>query len=260
MGLITNSSQFEQAIIVIREKLVIIHIYLAKGEYQMSDGAVQILVAEADMNVCEIIKLSVIDQGWTMSEARDGIAAIKLLRRNTYQIIILSSELPIVDGSMVLTLMRDQVRCPVIFIGKSGAEEDRLAAFEAGGNDYLQKPFFPRELLARMRNLMGLYGIFFQKRDTLMAGPIRIERHAQSAFVNDNRLKLTPREYNLLLLLCSNPQHAFSRDALLSAAWGESFEGGDRTVDTHIKSLREKLRPFQGCIKTVWGYGYKFEA
>ena len=225
----------------------------------MSEGAVKILVAEADVNVCEIIKLSAMNQGWTVSEARDGIAAIKLLRRNAYQVVVLSCELPVIDGGMVLTLTRDQVRCPVFFIGKSGAEEERLAAFEAGGNDYLQKPFFPRELVARMRNLMRLYGIFYQKRDTLAAGPIRIERHTQSVFVNENRLKLTPREYSLLLHLCGNPRQAFSRDALLSAAWGESFEGGDRTVDTHIKSLREKLRPFQSCIKTIWGYGYKFE-
>ena len=226
----------------------------------MGDGAINILVAEADMNVCEIIKLCTVDQGWTVHEARDGIAAIKLMRRNNYQIIILSSELPTIDGSMVLTLSRDRVRCPVIFIGKSGAEEERLAAFEAGGNDYVQKPFYPRELLARMRNLLGLYGIFYQKRDTLSAGPIRIERHAQSVFVNDRLVKLTPREYNLLLQLCGSPQRTFSRDALLSAAWGDSFEGGDRTVDTHIKTLREKLRPYHGCIKTIWGYGYKFEA
>ena len=225
----------------------------------MSEGLVKILVAEEDMNVCETIRLIVIDQGWTMNEARDGIAAIKLLRRNTYQGIILSSELPVIDGGMALSLVRDYVRCPVIFIGKSGAEEDRLAAFEAGGNDYLQKPFFPRELLARMRNLMALYGDYYQKRDTLTAGPIRIERHARSVVVNDCRLKLTPREYNLLLLLCDNPGRVFSRDALLGAAWGASFEGGDRTVDTHVKSLREKLRPFQGCIKTIWGFGYKFE-
>ena len=225
----------------------------------MSNEPVKILIAEADMNICEIIKLTVMDQGWTLNEAKDGITAIKLLRRNTYQMVILSADLPTIDGTMVLELARDHVRCPVIFIGKSGAEEDRLSAFESGGNDYLQKPFFPRELLARMRNLLRLFGIFYQKRDTLSAGPLRIERHEQSVFINDRRLKLTPREYNLLLHLCSNPGRTFSRDALLNAAWTESFEGGDRTVDTHIKSLRGKLRPFQGCIKTVWGYGYKFE-
>ena len=226
----------------------------------MSDGSINMLVAEADMNVCEIIKLSAADQGWTINEARDGISAIKLLRRNTYNIIVLSADLPTIDGNMVLTLTRDQVRCPVIFIGKSGAEEDRLAAFDAGGNDYVQKPFYPRELMARIRNLLGLYGIYYQKRDTLVAGPIRIERHSQSVFINDRLIKLTPREYNLLLQLCGSPRHMFSRDALLSGAWGDSFEGGDRTVDTHIKTLREKLRPYQGCIKTIWGYGYKFEA
>ncbi|MCL1809068.1 MAG: response regulator transcription factor [Clostridiales bacterium] len=225
----------------------------------MNDETVKILVAEADMSICEIIKLGAIDQGWAIDEARDGISAIKLLRRKAYQLIILSCELPVIDGGIVLQLTQEQVRCPVIFIGKSGAEEDRLAAFEAGGNDYLQKPFFPRELLARMRNLMRLYGTYYQKRDELKAGPVRIERHSRSAFVSDSRLELTSREYNLLLELCSNPGRAFSRDSLLNSAWGSSFEGGDRTVDTHIKSLRKKLSPFQDCIKTVWGYGYKFE-
>ena len=211
------------------------------------------------MNICETIKLSVIDQGWTVTEAKDGITAIKLLRRNTYQVVILSSDLPTIEGCMVLELAREHIRCPVIFIGKSGAEEDKLAAFEAGGNDYLQKPFYPRELLARMRNLMGLYGIFYQKRDTLIAGPIRIERHAQSVYVEGRCLKLTPREYNLLLHFCSNPKQTFSREALLNAVWGESFDGGDRTVDTHVKSLRSKLHPHQECIKTIWGYGYRFD-
>ena len=225
----------------------------------MHQGPVEFLVAEEDMSVCQVIRLSVIDQGWGMTEARDGITAIKLLRRNKYQIVILSLDLPVIKGSMVLAMMGDEMRCPVIFLGKSGLEEERLEAFEAGGNDYLQKPFFPRELVARMSNLMGLYGIDFQKRSTLSAGPVRIERHTQRVFVGDNRIKLTQREYNLLLQLCSKPNFAYSREALLDAAWGETFEGGDRTVDTHIKTLREKLRPHQDCIKTIWGFGYKLE-
>jgi DNA-binding response OmpR family regulator len=110
-----------------------------------------------------------------------------------------------------------------------------------------------------MNNLMQLFGIYHQKRDTLSVGPIRIERHSQNIFLNDRRLNLTPREYNLLLSLCSKPGQTFSRDALLDAAWGESFDGGDRTVDTHIKSLRKKLRQHRDLIKTAWGYGYKFE-
>ena len=226
----------------------------------MKDSSVRILVAEADMSICEIVKLGAVDQGWTVDEARDGIAAIKLLRRNTYQTIILSFDLPMINGCMVLGLMQDNIRCPVIFIGKSGAEEDRVAAFEAGGNDYLQKPFFPRELFARMRNLIKLFGIYYEKRDTLIASPIRIERVSKSCFVYDRRLKLTPKEYSLLLALCSNPGHTYSRDTLLNSVWGESFTGGDRTVDTHIKSLRKKIQPYQDCIKTVWGYGYKFES
>ena len=238
----------------------------------MQAKSIRILVAEADANICEIIKRCAMGEQWQMDEARDGVLAIKLLRRRSYQFLILSCELPLVDGPMVLELMRSQrlnvgseqgdvphfrVGCPVMFIGKSGTEEERLAAFAAGGNDYLRKPFYPRELVARMRNLMALFGIADQKRDSLSAGPIRIECQTQRVFAGDRPVKLTPREYKLLQLLVSRPDHAFSRDELLSAAWGETYEGGDRTVDTHIKSLREKLRPHQGCIKTIWGFGYK---
>ena len=218
---------------------------------------IRILVAEADPQVCEIIKRCALGEQWQTDEARDGIAAVKLLRRQSYQLLILSCELPVIDGPMILAVTKEQVDCPVIFIGKSGAEEDRLAAFEAGGNDFLQKPFYPRELVARMRNLLRLFGMAGTQSPGLTAGPIRIERHAQSVYLNDRPLKLTPREYNLLLLLVSHSGRAFSREALLSSAWGDSFEGGDRTVDTHIKSLREKLRPHDGCIKTIWGVGYK---
>jgi len=224
----------------------------------IADMSTRILVAEADVSVCEIIKRCALEEQWQTDEAKDGIAAVKLLRRREYQLLILSAELPVISGPMVLAAMGERPRIPIIFIGKSGAEEDRLAAFEAGGNDYVQKPFFPRELVARMRNLLGLYGIEGAKRDVLTAGPIRIERHAQSVFSADRPIKLTPREYNLLLTMVSRPGHAFTREALLGAAWGEAFEGGDRTVDTHIKSLREKLQPHHGCIKTLWGIGYKF--
>ena len=220
---------------------------------------IKILLADADASVCEIIKYFALEQGWEMNEARDGIAAIKLLRRNHYQMIILDQDLPIIDGHMVLDLTSAQRQCPVIFTGKSGTEADRLAAFDAGGNDYIQKPFFPRELLARMRNLLALYGLSERDKENLTIGPIRIERYSQTVYVDGQRIKLTPREYSLLLVLCQNPNQAFSRDALLDAAWGESFYGSDRTVDTHIKSLREKLQPYQDAIVTVWGYGYKFE-
>jgi len=231
-----------------------------KIHHNMSEETIKILVVEADKSICEIIKLGSIDQGWEVDETRDGIAAIKLLRRNAYQAIILSLDLPVIDGRMVMGLAQESVRCPVIFIGKSGAEEDRLAAFEAGGNDYIQKPFFPRELFARLRNLMKLFDINSKKQDILAAGPVRIERYSKNSYIYDRRLKLTRREYNLLLLLCGNPGHTFSRNSLLNSAWGESFEGGDRTVDAHIKSLRKKIHPYEDCIQTIWGYGYRFEA
>lgn len=223
----------------------------------MFNGA-RILVADADTTVRDIIQLAAAEQSWRCDFATDGISALKHLRRNRYNIVILDTELPDVDGFLVCRQLRKNERMPVIFISKSGAEADRLAGFEAGANDYVIKPFYPRELIARIKNLLNLTGYNnLPEPKTLAAGKLRLDIDSRTAELDGRLLQLAPKEYELLLFFCQRPFQAFSRDALLNEIWGEEFFGSDRTVDTHVKSLRGKLRPYD-YIETVWGYGYKF--
>lgn len=225
----------------------------------MDLNGIRLLVADADPSVRTIIRRCAEDEKWALDEAKDGIEAIKLLRRKRYHLLILEVELPIIDGFMVCENLNQTPNIPVIFISKRSSEEDRLAAFAAGGNDYIIKPFYPRELVARIKNLLKLSGIVGGADQFLYSGKIKIDLYSQDVYANNRRIKLTPREYNLLLFFCRNPNKAFSRSMLLDLVWGRQFEGTNRTVDTHVKSLREKIKPYQNYITTVWGYGYKYE-
>ncbi len=218
----------------------------------------RILVADADASVREVVRLAAREAGWLCDDAPDGITALKQLRRRDYELVVASVELPELDGLVVCRHVRKTNLIPVILISKNGKEMDRLTGFAAGGNDYLVKPFYPRELIARAKNLMELCDCAPSVTSTFIAGHIRIEDDSHSVFVDGKRTALSPKEYDLLLFFVKNPLQVFSRDKLLDLVWGPEFDGTDRTVDTHVKSLRAKIKPFQSCIETVWGLGYKF--
>ena len=221
---------------------------------------VRLMVADADSSVRDIVQYCAHEEGWECDAARDGIAALKLLRKQRYSLIILEAELPEIKGDLVCTQIRKSARTPVIFLSRHSSEGDRLAVFQAGGNDFVVKPFFPRELFARARSLLWLCGVRAEARDELVAGNLRIDFYSHIVTVEDRPVSLTPREYDLLAFFCKNQGKAFSRDVLLDLVWGRQFLGTDRTVDTHVRSLRGKIGPCQSYIVTVWGYGYKFEA
>ncbi len=225
----------------------------------MDTEEIRMMVADADSSIRAIVRRCAQEQRWSLDEAKDGIEAVKFLRRRKYHLIILEVELPVIDGMMVCESLNQTPNIPVIFISKKTSEEDRLAAFEVGGNDYIIKPFYPRELVARIKNLLKLNGIVSKAEHYLTSGNLKIDLYSQDVFVDDQRIKLTPKEYNLLLFLCRNPNKAYSRGMLLDLVWGRQFDGTDRTVDTHIKSLREKIKPYHNSISTIWGYGYKYE-
>lgn len=222
----------------------------------MDEQVISILAADADPSVREILRYCAAENGWQMDEAANGVEAVKLLRRSSYHMHILEMELPVIDGLMVCEHFCS--RAPVIFISRKTAEEDRLAAFAAGGNDFVPKPFYPRELVARVKSLLSLTGQAAQPPSMLQIGELQIDQNSQEVLVTGRRVRLTPREYNLLLFLCKNPGKAYSRETLLNMVWGYQFDGTDRTVDTHVKSLREKIKPCQNLIVTIYGYGYKF--
>ena len=220
-------------------------------------NGVRLLAADADASVREIIRLAAAEQGWLCDNAADGIAALKLTRRNRYNIAVLEGELPDVNGILVCRHIRKSMQTPVIIISKNAAEADRLEGFEAGCNDYVLKPFYPRELIARIKNLLTLTGNNTNTPKIIIAGNLRIDVYSHAAYLDGLVLQLTPKEYDLLLFFCRHPQQAFSRDVLLNEVWGREFFGSDRTVDTHVKSLRGKLQPYD-YIETIWSFGYKF--
>lgn len=219
----------------------------------------RLLIADTDAAVRGIIRISAQEEGWSFDEAGDGITALKLLRRNTFQIAILDYDLAELDGKIVCRQIRKSSGIPVIFLSSHGGETERLTGFAAGGNDYMIKPFYPRELVARIKSLLTLYGHAPEQKRTLVCGKISIDLLSHKAIVENRQLALTPKEYDLLLFFCQNPSKAYSRDVLLNLVWGEDFYGSDRTVDTHIKSLRGKISPYHYYIVTIWGMGYKFE-
>jgi two-component system response regulator ResD len=223
------------------------------------ESDIRLMIADMDASVRDIIRYCVRDEGWSCDEAKDGIAVLKLLRRREYNLVVLETELPEISGEIVCQQIRKSSRVPVIFLGRRASEEERLSCFAAGGNDFVPKPFFPREMLARMKSFLNLSGTVSTKK-MLNSGNLNIETYSHSVFIDGREIRLTPREYDLLLFFCQNPNKAFSREEILDIVWGEQFFGTDRTVDTHVKSLRNKIRPYHVYISTIWGYGYKYDA
>ncbi len=223
----------------------------------MSD--IRLLIVDGDDSARSVIKEYAAKEDYSIDEAADGIAALKFFRRNEYNIIILDTALPELDGRNVCRQIRKISDVPIIFISAEIEEEDILSGFEAGADDYVIKPFFASELMARVR--VFLHRSSGQKMDSsrrISANGVILDTVSRVVYVNEKAVKLTLKEYDLLLFLMRNPNKAFSRDMLLNEVWGNEFFISDRTIDTHIKSLRENLKPYQQYIATVWGFGYKF--
>ncbi|HCS72275.1 MAG TPA: DNA-binding response regulator [Clostridiales bacterium] len=219
-----------------------------------------IMVADGDEIIRRELKALLGREGYDVDAVSDGITAIKHFRRYEYHLVILDFLLPELDGKSVIRQLRKMSTTPFILMSSLHDEEDILMAFKLGAEDYIRKPFYPTELLARIKAVL-------RRNDVGQAAPIRnlafdglyIDTNTRNVFVNDKMISLTPKEYELLTKMAGNPNQAFSREALLNDIWGSDYYGTDRTVDTHIKTLREALRPRHYYIATVRGLGYKFD-
>ncbi len=220
---------------------------------------IRLLIVDQSSTIRSEIHQLAISQGYTCDEAADGIAALKLFRRNDYHLVILDTDLPELDGGNVCRQMRKMSEVPILFISTRTSEHDRLCAFEAGADDFIVKPFYPRELLARIKVFLYRTGSKTKcVADKVAFNGLFINTVSREVTVDDRPVQLTPKEFDLLLFLSQNPNKAYSREALLNEVWGYCFTGSDRTIDTHIRTLRENIRPYDGYIVTVWGFGYKF--
>ncbi len=219
---------------------------------------VHCLIADGDEKDRKRIKEKAEEAGYATDEASNGISALKLFRRKEYDIVILDAYLPELDGINVCRQIRKLSGVPVIFLTARSKESDRLNGFLAGADDYVLKPFYVSELMMRI-------GVILNRcnnknvRTAIYAEGLSIHLNARAVYVDENQVALSPREYDLLVFLLENRNIALSRDTILNQVWGDDFEGTDRTVDTHIRILREHMKPYGNKIVTVWGIGYKFE-
>ncbi len=218
-----------------------------------------LLIAEGDLYTRNLIKQLFSDMFERIDDVADGISALKLFRRNDYHLIILNTVLPLLDGKSICRQIKKVSDIPIVIVSEHGEESERLKAYELGVEDYIIKPFSPAELLARVRIILKRTAANKTAPRNIATEGIFIDTISRAVYVEDAAVNLTLKEYELLLLLMRHPGQAYSRNMLLDAIWGNDFDGSDRTVDTHVKTLRIALRPHHDKIVTVWGFGYKFE-
>ena len=220
----------------------------------------KILVVDDEPKIREVIKEYGEFSGYEITEADDGITAVGLCKLNDYDLIIMDIMMPKLDGFSACKEIKKIKDIPVIMLSARGEEYDKLFGFELGIDDYVVKPFSPKELMARVNAVLSRRKAASQPQSQVMKfGGLEINIAARTVTVDGKKVELTPKEYDLLFYLVENRNIALSRDTLLSDIWGYDFFGDDRTIDTHIKNLRNNLGPYRDFIVTLRGVGYKFE-
>ncbi|MFV0517693.1 MAG: response regulator transcription factor [Aminipila sp.] len=221
----------------------------------------KLLVVDDEVKIREVIREYAEFNEYQVDEAADGMEAIGLCKLNDYDLIILDVMMPRLDGFSTCKELRKFKDTPVIMLSARGEEYDKLFGFELGIDDYVVKPFSPKELMARVNAVLARKAVTAPaEQDVLSFKGLTINISARTVLVDGERIELTPKEYDLLFYLAKNCNLALSRDKLLSDIWGYDFFGDDRTIDTHIKNLRNNLGPYRDYIVTLRGVGYKFEA
>jgi two-component system, OmpR family, response regulator ResD len=220
----------------------------------------RLLVVDDEQKIREVIREYAEFNGFEVSEAADGMSAIGLCKLNDYDLIIMDIMMPKLDGFSACKEIKKIKNIPMIMLSARSEEYDKLFGFELGIDDYVVKPFSPKELMARINAVLARHaGPADVQPDVLEFGGLVINLAARTVSVDGTRIELTPKEYDLLFYMVKNKNIALSRDKLLSDIWGYDFFGDDRTIDTHIKNLRNNLGPYRDHIVTLRGVGYKFE-
>ncbi len=221
-----------------------------------------ILVVEDEERVQQLVKLYLEKEGFTVDMAFDGKEAVKKARSGLPDLILLDIMLPEMDGWEVCKELRKTMSTPIIMLTARGDEFDRVMGLELGADDYIAKPFSPREMVARVKAVLRRTAAGAQNGSKVLDfNELCINYTSRTVEIKGNIIEMPPKEFELLWFLAGHCGQVFSREQLLHSIWGYSYVGDPRTVDTHIKRLREKLtQAREVCsIKTVWGYGYKFE-
>ncbi len=218
----------------------------------------RLLVVDDEAHIREIIRKFAVFEGHEVTEASCGLDAVKLCRNQDFDIVILDIMMPDLDGFSVCREIRKDSSTPVIMLSARGEEYDRLHGFEVGVDDYVVKPFSPKELMMRVGAV--LKRVSRVDSDIVKIGGLMIDFVGRLVSIDGKNIELTPKEYELLFYLVKNRGIALTREKLISNVWGYDFFGDDRTLDTHIKLLRKNLGEYSSYIVTLRGVGYRFEA
>jgi DNA-binding response OmpR family regulator len=217
----------------------------------------KVLVVDDDADLRHLVKTYSINEGFSCDEAVSGNAALEQIALKPYDIIILDVMMPEKDGLTTLGEIRKTSDTPVILLTARKEEYDKLLGFKLGADDYVPKPFSPAELMARVKAILKRGPSII--KDCLWFGSLEIREKERIVIIDQKEIWLRPKEFELLNFLAHNNHAVLSREQLLKAVWGYDYYGDLRTVDTHIKSLRERLQNCRNYIHTIWGIGYKFE-
>ncbi len=219
------------------------------------------LVIEDDVNIAELLRIYLEKEGFTVQTAADGAAGAEAVGAFAPDIVLLDIMLPVMDGWAVCKAIRKTSSVPIIMLTAKGETVDKVKGLEMGADDYITKPFESRELIARIHAVLRRYGGAAPAGKTLNFDKLSINIEAYELIVDGKKIDTPPKELELLYHLASTPNRVYTRNQLLDEVWGFDYFGDSRTVDVHVKRLREKLENVspKWALKTVWGVGYKFE-
>ena len=224
----------------------------------------KILIVDDEENICELVRLYIEKEGFDAIIANDGQEAVAKFNKEKPDLILLDIMLPIKDGWQICREIRAQSKVPIIMLTAKGETFDKVLGLELGADDYVVKPFEPKELIARIRAVLRRSADSVDEKadeDELSFDGLKINQSTYEVYIDDKKVEMPPKEFELLYFLAKNTNKVFTRDQLLDEIWGYEFFGDSRTVDVHIKRIREKLEGENRtwALKTVWGVGYKFE-
>jgi two-component system response regulator ResD len=216
-----------------------------------------ILIADDEKNIVHLVRMYLVAEGFSVETASNGREALEAVRQAKPALVVLDLMMPEMDGWEVCRRIRKDNDTPIILLTARADDVDKIVGLEIGADDYMTKPFNPRELVARVKAVLRRYEAGKAPNRVLTLGDLRIDPDRREVKVKDRVVELRPKEFDLLTTLAKSPGVVFERERLLKIAWGYEFLGDSRTVDVHVTWLRDKLRDSTARIQTVWGVGYK---
>lgn len=220
----------------------------------------KILVVDDEDRIRDIVKQYLKFEGYEYAEAANGQQAVDLAQKEAFDLIIMDVMMPFVDGITALRMIRETSSVPVVLLTAKGEEYDKVFGFDLGADDYVVKPFSPKELMARVKAVLKRAAPVEEKAERVYTYKgLTINPVSYEASIDGRKLTLTPKEFELLNYFVNNKGIVLTRENLLNEIWGYDFYGDSRTVDTHVKMLRGNLGEYRDLIKTVWGVGYRYD-